>query len=106
MADFTFKTGDTVPDLELTAEDENGPIDLSTAESIELFLESSTHTLEGLCSKVGEGGAGQLKYVWKEGDTDVAGDYKLEIKIVWSPAHIQSIPNEGTDKVIFEESLL
>ncbi len=105
MSDFTCKTEDTTPNIEITLQDGDGPVNIQTAQSVKLILKSLTHTVEGDCTKIDEGLTGKVQYDWEVGDTSFAGDYDMEVKVTWSPGRIQSFPSTGAKKVNFEQSL-
>lgn len=99
---FTIKQGDTYPSVTATLKDANGPVDLSSAESI-LFVASlqgyNANGLEPISrpAEVVEAEAGQVEYHWQEGDTERYGRYLVEFKVTWSGGGVESFPSSSYD---------
>lgn len=102
MADYTIKAYSTWPPLSAVLSDANGPIDLSTATSVTLFLEGTLGGLiTGPCT-ITDATAGTVQFPWAAGDTDVADTYELEFKIIWSAGGDQRVPNAAANNPTVE----
>lgn len=99
MPDVTMKRNDTWPPLEATLSDQDGAIDLSTAEAIHIYLRSETLLIKTGPCEIVEAAAGKVKYLWEpaEGETPAdlhtSGTYKMEFEITWADGNIQTVPN-------------
>jgi hypothetical protein len=112
---LVIKTGDTFPTLVARFEDENGQINLSSAEKIEIYiaLEESDRVIEGVCSvkEAEEEINGVMTKVWLVSftftaeDSEEAGVYNVEHKITWAPGSVESVPNEGYNQIEIQPSL-
>ena len=116
---LVIKTGDTFPTVVARFEDDNGHVNLSTAEKIKIFLSLEVedgepeHVVEGECEQkeVEEEIDGVKVKVWvtiftfTSEDSARAGVYRVEHKITWSPGVIESVPNEGYVTMEIQESL-
>jgi hypothetical protein len=120
MADRTMQSGDTWPPLKGLAADEDGPVDLTTADSISVVC------------KFGAGGGATViagpvdvidppevdgdetynwQYEFEDQDTDIPGTYNVRLIVVWdagaTPPSIESFPNAqaGSDRLIIEPAV-
>lgn len=93
--DFALKRGDTVPALEATLTDQDGPINLTTATSVKLLAKSRTDatTISGTCSIV-SAAQGKISYTWVSGNTSAPGSYDMEFEITWGVGQIETVPND------------
>ena len=101
-ADFTMKRGDTAPVLERRLLDERGaPLDLSEEGTEVLFR---MRVADGGLLKVDDAEAeivnakkGHVRYVWAEGDTDLAGTFDAEFIVTYTgeaePTEIRTLPS-------------
>lgn len=104
MADLVVKQHDTFPALRGLAKDQEGAMDLSTADKIKVILKSQT----GVPPTVIEGEVVALdpdvdpehmnwEYKWALGDTAEANTYNVELEITWdessTPPDVQTVPN-------------
>jgi hypothetical protein len=98
-ADFEMKQGDTLPVLEFTCRDANGPVDISTA------LTATVHVVKGGVVAVNAAATilddgidttlkGKGKYAWAVIDTDTElGLYDFEVEVDWGGGKILTFPN-------------
>src|ERR1700733_8450843 len=93
--DLTIKQGDTWPPLAAILSDANGPIDLSTATTIEIWMKGISGTVvSGLCTPV-DAAAGSIIYSWGPTDTAVPDTYNVEFEITWSGGGEETVPNDS-----------
>lgn len=109
MADFTIKTGDTLPALSAILKVANVPItDLASATSVKLVLAKRSapdvFVFVGNATII-DASAGKVAYGWQAGDTDVAGDYLGEWHVTYSGGGKRKIPTVGKFTVSIEGSL-
>jgi len=107
MADaITIKQHDLYPPLQFTLSDANGPVDLSTAESITLLMKSGGTVVDGTCTADADQvtNKGVATYTWVSGDTDTAGTYDVEFEVAW-PDGIETFPNTGYLSIVIEPDL-
>lgn len=103
-ADWTMKENDLLPDLELTLEDINGPVDLSTATSAKLIMtEKSVFKDTNGAPKISAAvtidpdqvtNKGKITYAWIDGNTDEDGTYFAEIEVLYGTKPL-TFPNGG-----------
>ena len=113
MADYVIKRGDFGPAQPLvgTLSDQNGPINLTDALSVQLFMRSETLLIKTGPAEITDAANGKIKYVFEgvEGadpiDTAEAGTYRLEAKITWDDGSVQKVPNEGYLELEITEDL-
>lgn len=98
MSDFEMKVGDTLPYLDATLNDANGPVDLTGAiirvvmESsggVEIINQTSTGSLVSILSSTG----GQVRYAWQPNDLARAGNYALEWEAIFGTGAQIRFPN-------------
>jgi hypothetical protein len=111
MADRVIPSGDTWPPLRGLAADEDGPVDLAAADTIEVVLRSGNTIIEGVAEaidppEVDDDETYNWRYVWAVGDTDEPGTYRVQLKVTWAPTQIERFPNAivNGDSVTIEES--
>ncbi len=99
---FTTKVGSRLTPLRATLRDANGPINLTSAQSVSLILEhrrTGATALNAACTIESPPTAGVVTYSWTV--DDVAGvlasvaDYRAEFLIQWSPTNPQRVPSDG-----------
>jgi hypothetical protein len=98
-----IKRGDLLPSVVGTCEDANGPVSLEDAEeptfkmrlpdSDEVVVSGEAEILQ-IGDGVEDGSKGRIRYVWSEGDTDVAGRYEAEFTVLIQ-SKPQTFPNRG-----------
>lgn len=103
-----WKQHDTWPPLRGKAEDDDGLMDLTAADSLKFLAKSGTDLIEGAAEPIDppdEDGF-NWKYVWEETDLAKTGEYKVELEITWdalsSPPKVQTVPNSGTQTLTVE----
>lgn len=110
MASPKYTVGDTYPPIRGMAKDENGPVDLTTADEVKFLAVGKTTVFEGDVviinppEDVGDS-ASPLGYNWHyvlaAGDTATPGDFTPWLKITWdaasTPPLIEWLP--GGDKI-------
>lgn len=116
---LVIKTGDTFPTLVTRFEDEKGQIDLSSAETVKVYLSLVVEegepglVVEGVCSieATEEEVNGKMTKVWlakftfTPEDTATAGLYKVEHKATLAPGVVESLPNKDYDYIEIQPSL-
>jgi hypothetical protein len=99
MADRAIKQNDTWPPLEAVLMDQDGPIDLTTAQSVTLKMRGQKRvgpvTVSGLCLIATPKTSGGVIHEWLPADTAVADLYSAEFEILWGDGSIQTVPNSG-----------
>lgn len=106
MADFTFKQNSTFPFLTATLSDAKGPVDLTTAKTLKLFLAKDTlHKKTGTVEVTGDPKEGKIRYKWEANDTDVSGEFNAEIEVEWEDGTKSSFPSDGYFTVEFVADL-
>ncbi len=107
MADaaIILKRHDTWPPVQATLTDSGGPIDLTSAVSVEFIMKGMTSStlVTGACTVVTPL-SGLVQYAWAIGDTAIADSYQVEFEITWDvgpPAKTQTVPSSlAGDQVI------
>lgn len=112
----TIKAGDTWPPLRGSAGpdlDGNNPADLASADSMILIIKHSSGapllevTAVAIDPTLNDGD--NWEYELQDGDTDVIGDYKMELEVTWdaasTPPKVQTFPNVGTEILTIEDDL-
>lgn len=99
----TMQHGDTWPPLKGLASDEDGPVDLTLADSMRVMCKSSSHLIELPAAVivpievVNQGQPNEEQYNWQadlvDGDTDVVGNYTVQLEVTWAPDQIETFPN-------------
>ena len=95
-----MKEGDLLPEKTGTATYANGtPIDITNATVTFIMTNCETDAVKiNKAAVIVSGAAGTLKYVWNNTttpDTDVAGKYRYEFKIIMPDTRIFRVPNDG-----------
>ncbi len=104
-AAIILKRHDTWPPVQAILSDSAGPIDLTTAISVEFIMKGQTTStlVTGTCSVVTPA-SGLVEYAWAVGDTAIADSYQVEFEITWDvgpPAKTQTVPSSlAGDQVI------
>lgn len=106
----TVKQGDTWPPLRFKVTDEDGLVDLTTADSITLRL-AGPATVTGSCDPIDppDSDGFNASYTLAAGDTATVGTYRGEIEVNWDssalPQAIETFPNAGTFVLVIEADL-
>ena len=98
MSSLTIKQGSTYPPLQVTLSDENGPINLTTAVSVELAMKGTSTLVTGSCV-ITSPTTGQITYNWGATDLNVIDTYNVEFQITWPSSKFQFVPNSGYDSI-------
>lgn len=106
----TMKQNDTFPPLTAVLKDEdNIPIDLTSAVSVRVWLRSSDLAIETDPCTIADAVNGLITYTFNQGDTAVAGEYRVEYQIDWGPDNgkdrVQTVPNDSYDTLTIIEEL-
>jgi hypothetical protein len=116
VADLVVKQHDTFPALRGLAKDQEGPMDLLSADKLKVILKAQT----GAPPTVVEGEAEALnpeddeegmnwEYPWAIGDTAEPGVFDIELEITWdehaTPPTVQTVPNGSYSTVEFKADL-
>jgi len=97
---FYIKKGDSAPPVEATLRKaDRSVIDLTDADSVHFQMGS----LDNEAEIVDPPTSGQVRYEWGTGETDAAGIFNAEFKIMWAGGREQTVPNRGTIKVYISE---
>jgi len=97
MTDFTIKSGDTRPSLEVQLLDEDkNPRDLQTAESVKFYMEeqSSNNVVVDAEGSVVNESEGIVVYEWQNGDTESTGRHIAEFEIHYTDS-VETFPNDN-----------
>lgn len=109
--DFQLKQGDTLPLLEGTAEDANGPVDISGATAARLHVVRGTTVIVNAPVTIIDDGTlslrGKWEYEWQVSDTDTElGTYDFELEVEFLPNKILTFPNGAKNpKLIINKQL-
>lgn len=112
MADHWMKVGDLLPEITATLEDGSGtPVNIygATVEFIMRSLRGGNTVVnaeaENLDADSGGTNRGKVRYLWAEGDTDVAGGYVAEWRVTYAGGEMETFPNSGYKTVAIIENL-
>lgn len=106
MADSTIKRGDTWPPLRGRASDgTGGTIDLTAAGTILFLAKSGATLITGNVAVINPPDVDGFNwsYTWGSGDTDIPGDYSVELEVHWDATKIETIPNAGHQTLTIEQ---
>lgn len=102
MAPFKIKQHDTEPAWSVTLQqDIGGPsqsvVDLTTADSVRFLMRNvASGVLQvDAPATVTNAVGGVVSYPWSPPDTDIMGEYDVEVEVTWAPGSIQTFPNIG-----------
>lgn len=110
---YYIKQGDRLPKLQMTLlDDEGNPIDLTNVETIQLFIApcvGGRRIVDGqTMAVVGDASSGVVDYGWNNGDTDKAGEYKMEVVLMRDSLGTelyQTVPRSNYDTLIITPRL-
>lgn len=94
--DYFLKKGDLEPAFTRTLESVDGEaVDLTGATVVFLMTKrgESSPTIEAEAEIEDPETAGEVTYVWAEGDTDAPGDYDAEFQVTFADGRPQTFPN-------------
>jgi hypothetical protein len=107
----TMQSGDTFPPLKGLAADDEGPVDLTLADSMRALLKSNSALIElpaTVINPIQVDGAEAFNWeaAWDAGDTDIVGHYLVQLEVTWSPGQIETFPNNqaGAPTVTIERA--
>jgi hypothetical protein len=94
----TMQTGDTYPPLKGLASDADGPVDLTSADSMRALMKSLTTLIELPADvidpiEVDDDESFNWSADWGIGDSDVPGDYLVQLEVTWAAGQIETFPN-------------
>jgi hypothetical protein len=101
MADLTVAQHDTWPPVRGAASDEDGLMDLTSADWLKFIMKSGAVSVSGTATVINPPDADGFnwQYVWQAGDTANTGDYSAELEIHWDdaavPPQIETVPNDA-----------
>lgn len=107
MAQYTFKKSDYGDKIEATLKDEDGAIDLSSYDSVKMYIRdrSGTTQMSDVDCTITNATEGKIEYDWTSGDViDTPGTYEVEFKIVGSDGEL-TVPNEEHVIITVEEDI-
>lgn len=91
-----MKQGDLFPFLYNLQYDDGTAIDLTTADSVKLYMtldECDVPTIDGAACEIEVATDGSIEYYWVSGDTDEPGMYKIEFVITFNNGSILTVPS-------------
>lgn len=101
MADFNIKVGDRLPALPLTLIGADGePLNITDATSVRVRMwiphrpGARAYVVDAVPVTV-DAATGSLRYDWAAGDTDVCGEYAVDVLVTWSGGRRQTFPTQG-----------
>lgn len=107
MADYTVKQNDTLAAIQATLTGADGVVvDLTNASSVRFHLSSPGGALKfsGVCTIV-NALLGIVRYAWQASDTDTAGTFYADFRVVFLNGSVLSFPNDSYLTVAVEPSL-
>ena len=106
---FTIKRNDLKPNLQARCTEGDTPVDISQAESARVIianrLGNKVDAAVTILDDGTEGLRGLWEYEWAEGDTDVAGDFRIEVEVTWPGGAPQTFPSGGYETVRITKDL-
>lgn len=106
----TMKAGDTYPPITGTLTTNGGPVDLTEAESVSMWMRSTTLAINTDPCDIEDAVNGVVSYTPAPSETAVAGTYKLEWEVDWgvdgeARPLIQTFPNDSYETLEILEAL-
>ena len=93
---FILKQGDTSPSLSASLTNAVGsPLDLRGATVRLLSADAAGQLALNKLMTITDAIGGVCRYDWVDGDTDVAGTYRVEFKITYTDEAVETVPNSG-----------
>lgn len=116
MADLTMQTGTTYPAIHMSVSDEDGLVDISTADSATLSMQSGAFVIElpvealdPVVVLTAADGSTETYNAFADLEADStadAGTYATQLKVVWdagsTPPEVTFYPNAGRATVVIE----
>jgi hypothetical protein len=97
----TIKKGDRLPSVTATLKLNGVPYDLTGKTVTFRMWERGKSTLKvNATAVVVDAAAASVRYDWASGDTDTAGDFDQNWKVVGGDSKPLTFPNDGFDEVI------
>lgn len=99
MTDYYFGQGDRLPQLKMVLGDQNGPIDLTDAESVKVYVEfsSGVKVYEMVVAPDQVTYKGHIQYDLKSDDIPDAGRFRMRTEVMWPGNRPETFPNDGYD---------
>lgn len=97
MTNLEMRRGDLKPDLVIDLTDDNGPIPLSTATTVNVVARQNGALLFKRSVPLEDGVA---TMEWQVSDTDIAGTILVEVEIVWPGVKPQTVRPDNLVKVL------
>jgi hypothetical protein len=107
VSTFHIKQNDTLPPIEATLTDHDGPMNLEDA-TVRLLvsgLVNTTKTLTITDVDIIDAGGGQVRHEWADDETDTAGTYRAEWEVTFSSGRKLTFPNDAYDTIVIREEL-
>lgn len=101
MADFQIKVGDRLPALPLQLIGADGePLDITAAASVRVRMwtphrPGSRSYVVDAAPVIVDAVTGSLRYDWAAGETDVVGEFAVDVVVTWSGSRRQTFPTTG-----------
>jgi hypothetical protein len=110
MADRTIKAGDTYPPIVGTLTTGGGPIDLTAAVEVRMWMKSETLAINTDPCDIDDAENGVVSYLPSPTETAEPGTYQLEWQIDWGDdleerPRIQTVPNDGYEELVIIAAL-
>lgn len=100
-----IKRGDTAPPLTAVLSSNGAPLDLTAASAVRLIIAADSGSLVLGPISIDDAAGGEVSYEWSPGDTDTAGEYRVEFEIVWGDGTVQTVPSAGYGALTIMEDL-
>lgn len=106
----TIKAGDTWPPITGTLRTSAGPVDLTAAVEVRMWMRSDTLAINTDECEITDALAGVVSYTPSPTETAISGTYRLEWQVDWGDdetdrPRIQTFPNGGYDTLTIIEAL-
>lgn len=103
---FILKQGDTSPSLSASLTNASGTaLDLRGA-TVRLFAADASGQLAlNKLMTITDAIGGVCRYDWVEGDTDVAGTYRVEFKVTYTDETVETVPNSGFVTLVINRAI-